>query len=125
MSRFGNARPPAAEGERDVLHAWALVNQQSPALLLFELLEQQLDDVAQRLGAVTLGSPTYETFRPADPGVPPELRVAAAACDCGPVWLVHGWVRFQARTQPAAAREVADLYGVPTAELNAALIGGP
>lgn len=125
MSRFGNDRWPAADGEPDVVHGWALVNPGSPALETFAVLERELDEVAQRLGAVAVGAPTYETFLTTDLGVPLPLRIAACQVQApGPVWFVHGWVRFQARSLPAAAREVAQVYGVPAAELDAALTGG-
>jgi hypothetical protein len=124
MSRFGNERLPSAAGEPDVLHSWALIDHATPALTTFAVLERQLDEVAQRLGVVTVGAPTYETSLPTD-HVPVEVRAAAAhVALVAPLWFVHAWVRFQARTHPAAAREVAELYGVPEAELDAALIGG-
>lgn len=122
MSRFGNDRLPAADGEPDVVHSWALVTDASLAVTTFAVLERTLDEVAQRLGVVAVGAPTYETFLPTD-RVPVEAR-AAAAHVAQPLWFVHAWVRFQVRTHPAAAREVAELYGVPAAELDAALIGG-
>jgi hypothetical protein len=125
MSRFGNDRLPVGQGEVDVLHAWALVDRQSPAVDVFCVLEQQLEDVAQNLVAVVVGAPMYETFRPQDPGVPDVLREAASAAPGG-VWLVHAWARFQPRTLPAAARAAAaDLLGVSAAELDAAYTGGP
>lgn len=126
MSRFGNDRRPAAADEPDTLHGWAFLDVRCPALVLFGVLEQQLEDAAQDLGAVVLGAPTYETFRLHDPGVPDEVRVQALQVEhVGPVWFVHAWTRFAFRTAPAAARAVADLYGVPAAELDAAFTGGP
>lgn len=125
MSRFGNDRGPGGAGDPQVLHSWVLVDETSPALLTFQLLERQLDQVAERLNVVTLGAPTHETFLPSDPGVPPAVRLAALQAGAADLWLVHAWVRFQARTHPAAAREVAALYGVSAAELDAALTGGP
>jgi hypothetical protein len=117
---------PAATDEVDVLHGWALIDHSEGALSLFHALERQLDQVATELHVVIDSAPTYETFLLTDPGVPPTVRAVAEQLlpTTGPTWAVHTWARFRARTQPAAAREVAELYGVPAAELDAALIGG-
>jgi hypothetical protein len=126
MSRFGNVRMPAATDEPDVLHGWALVDHSEGALTLFHALERQLEEVAEQLHVVIDSAPTYETFLLTDPGVPASVRTVAEQLlpTTGPTWAVHTWAHFRARTQPAAAAEVAELYDVPAAELDAALIGG-
>lgn len=126
MSRFGNVRLPAATGEPDVLHGWALVDVSEGALTLFHALERQIEQVAGQMGVVVMDAPTYETFLLSDPGVPPSVRRVAEQLlpVPGPTWCVHAWAHFQLRTHPAAAREVADTFGVPAAELDEALTGG-
>jgi hypothetical protein len=125
VSRFGNGRPPGGDGEPDVLHGWGLIDARLPAMVLFSALEERLEDLAQARAAVLLGAPTYETYRLGDPAVPADVHAVAAVIEpIGPLWAVHAWAHFRARTLPAAAREVADRYGVPAADPSAAYLGG-
>jgi hypothetical protein len=104
MSRFGNVRTPAATGEPDVLHGWALVDASEGALSLFHALERQIDEVAGQMGVLVTDAPSYETFLLSDPGVPATVRLVADQMlpAAGPTWCVHAWAHFQMRTLPAA-----------------------
>ncbi len=106
MSRFGNPHRPTGEQQPDIVHAWAVVDVWSSAMVLFGVLEQQLEVAAAEQGGFLATSPSYETYRIRDEQVPLSVLrdLQPEVLDGRPLAAVHAYAVVQQRnTRPALA----------------------